>query len=235
MKAIVLAAGRGSRLGNLTQQTPKCILSVGNQSMLEHWFRIFHLYNVTDILINTHYLADKVMSHCTKIVNNYNLKLTFIYEKELLGTAQTIAFNRNFVDNESLFLIVYADTWMQVDLKEMVKYQKHHMGLGTIGIYKPESLKDQGSVDVKDRKILSIEEKVDKPKGKFAFAGIMLGSRSMFKFYNNTMIDLARDWLPTIKEGLNPFFIDGLVLDIGTPERYKLANEKVRNLGLKAL
>lgn len=234
MKAIVLAAGVGSRLGKITQQIPKCLLTVGYKSMLEHWFSIFNRYGINEILINTHYLPDKVISHCSKNISA-GFKITFSYEKELLGSAKTIAVNRDFVKDERYFLIVYADTWMQIDLRKMLKVQKIHKGLGTIGLYRPTDLRDQGSVEIKGRKIVSIVEKSNKSQGKHAFAGIMIGSQTMFRFYNESMTDLARDWLPVIKDGLNPFFIDDLVYDIGTPERYKLANEKIRNLGLQAL
>lgn len=188
MKAFLLAAGQGKRLGNLTQNCPKCVLPIAGKSMIEHWYYIFKMYNVTDVLINTHYLANKVMEHCSKLVD-YGIKTTFTYEKELLGTAKTIASNRDFVKDESHFLIVYADTWMQIDLKNMLRFQKKRKGLGTLGLYKPSNLKDQGAVEVSERKILTIEEKSQSPKGKHAFAGIMIGSRPMFKFYNETMTD----------------------------------------------
>ncbi len=234
MKAIILAAGKGTRLGKLTQNTPKCLLPVGNKSMLEHWFSILNRHNINEVLINTHHLADKVVSHCAKSIST-GIKITFSYEKELLGTAKTINTNRNFVKDDRHFLIVYADTWMNIDLHKMLKVQKRHQGIGTIGLYRPEDLKDQGVVKVEGRKITDIEEKSKSPKGKHAFAGIMIGIQTMFRFYNDSMTDLVRDWLPVIKDGLNPFFIDEMVYDIGTSERYKLANEKIKSLGLKAL
>ena len=234
MKAIILAAGLGSRLGKLTQQVPKCLLTVGHKPMLDHWFLILSRYGVNEMLINTHHLSEKVVSHCAKSISN-GLKITFSYEKNLLGTAKTIVHNRDFIKDERFFLIVYADTWMNIDLRKMLKVQKIHKGLGTIGLYRPNDLRDQGSIEIKGRKIVSIEEKSKNPIGKHAFAGIMIGSQTMFRFYNDDMTDLARDWLPVIKDGLNPFFIDDMVYDIGTPERYKLANDKIKSLGLQAL
>ena len=234
MRAFILAAGAGSRLGSITAHCPKCILPVGNKSMLEHWFFLFGLYGIKEVLINTHYLSDKVVAHCSKIISNCE-RITFSYEKELLGTAKTIFCNRDFVKNDRYFLIVYADTWMNLDIGSMINFQKKRKGMGTLGLYKPNNLLDQGVIELNGRKIISIEEKVVKPKGTHAFAGIMIGSYSMFKFYNESMFDLVRDWLPVVKNGLNPYFIDGLVLDIGTPERYKNACNKIGNLGLGAL
>lgn len=235
MRCFLLSAGKGQRLGKLTENNSKCLLPVGNKSMIEHWLYLLNLYHITDVLINTHHCSDKVIAHCSKLSSKYRCRTTFTYEKELLGTAKTISTNRDFVRDDRYFLIVYTDTWMQVDLKEMLKFQKRHKGMGTIGLYKPKSLSDQGSVKVNGRKILEIEEKSLHPKGDYAFAGIMIGCTSMFRFYNDKMIDLVRDWLPVIKEGLNPFFIKGLVLDIGTPERYKEAHTKISSLGLKSL
>lgn len=235
MKAFLLSAGCGKRLGKLTENTPKCILPVGNKSMLEHWFYLFSLYGVNEVFINTHHLADKVVSHCSKHINKSNLKITFSYEKELLGTAETILKNRDFVKDERYFLIAYSDTWMNIDLKQMLKFQKKRGGIGSLGVYRPKDLKDQGIIKIEGRKIVSIEEKPNKINGNVAFAGIMIGSQTMFRFYNDKMKDLSKDLLPVIKDGLNPFYIDGLVMDIGTPERYKEACEKVSGLGLAAL
>lgn len=234
MKCIMLAAGRGDRLQHLTSNTPKCLLKVENKTMLEHWWEIFKFYNITDVLINTHYLADKVVSACSKLIDT-GIKTHFVYEKELLGTGKTIYENKDFVKDEKHFLIVYADTWMQVDLSSMIKFHKKHKGLGTLGLYKPKELKDQGVIQVEGRKIVHIEEKPKKPKAGYAFAGIMIGGHGMFRFYQQDMIDLVRDWLPVIKDGLNPFYLNDLVYDIGTPERYKIACDKVHALGLKNL
>lgn len=235
MRAFLLAAGKGQRLGKLTESTPKCLLQVGCKTMLEHWYDLFSLYNVTDVLINTHYLPDKVISSCSKVLSHC-IKTTFVYEKELLGTGRTIYENKDFIKDERDFLVVFADTWMQVDLRNMLKFQRKRKGMGTIGLYRNTNLKDQGVVKVDGRKIVSIEEKpvCPVPNG-CAFAGIMIGSKTMMRFYEDGMTDLVRDWLPVVKDGLNPYFIDGLVLDIGTPERYAVACEKVKGLGLKGL
>lgn len=234
MRAYLLAAGRGERLGDITKETPKCLLPVGNKTMLEHWLYTFKQNGITDVIINLHYLASKVVKKYSDLLD-YGIKVTFVYEPTLLGTGKFIYNNKDFVSNDRNFLIAYADTWMQPDLRGMLKFNKKRSGMGTIGLYKPTDMKDQGCIEVSGRKILSIEEKSAKPKSNSAFAGIMVGSHAMFKFYDSNTQDLVKDWLPKFKEGLNPYFMDGLVIDIGTPERYKEAQKKVGSLGLAAL
>lgn len=236
MKAFLLCAGKGTRLGEITKETPKCLLKVGTKTMLEHWYYWFDKHHVTEVLINTHHLADKVIAGYSKICKQFpNIKTTFVYEKELVGTAKTIFNNRSFIQGERYFFIAYSDTWMQVDMNEMYRFQKKRGGIGTIGVHKPTILTDQGVFTIKDRKIVDFEEKPKNPKGQHAFSGIMVGSQGMFKFYEESMNDLARDWFPKFVQGMNPYFIDGHVLDIGTPDRYREACCIVHGLGLKAL
>lgn len=235
MKAILLSAGYGKRLGELTKNIPKCLLSVANKSMLEHWFYLFRLYNIKDILINTHYFPEKVFSEACNLSKIYNLNVFFSYEKELLGTAKTIFDNRSFIGEDRSFIVAFVDTWLQVDIKSMYKFQRRHRGIGTVLIYTPKDMKDQGCFVIEKRKILSIEEKPKNPTSKYSFAGVMIADKSILRFYKEGMTDLVGHWLPEVKNGLNPFFYSGNIFDIGTPERYKEANEVISGLGLKAL
>ena len=235
MRAILFSAGRGSRLGKLTEAVPKCLLKIGIRNMLEQWFYLFEKYGVDNVLINTHYLAEQVHNFCIKNCRGRKIKVTLTYESELLGTAKTLYDCRDFFRGEKYFIAAFADTWMQVDLRTMLKFHKKRNGLGTIGLYKPKNLSDQGVVKIEDRKIVKIEEKSKTPVGEHAYAGVMIGTNGMFKFYSQNMTDLVGHWFPVIKDGLNPFFINDHVLDIGTPERYKTASEIVSGLGMKAL
>ena len=63
MKALLLAAGLGTRLGNLTKKQPKCLIKVGNETMLDHWLFKLEALGVSEFIINTHYLADQVDKH----------------------------------------------------------------------------------------------------------------------------------------------------------------------------
>lgn len=244
MKAFLLSAGKGTRLGKLTEQTPKCLLKVGNQTMLEHWFYLFSRYRVDHVLINTHHLAPKVASYCMSQCQDKKIKVTITYEKELLGTARTIYENRSFVRGDDYFFIAFADTWMNPNLTDMAKYHRRRYGVGTIGLYQPKNLMDQGVVKIERRiskagrpyrKIVKITEKSPTPDGEYAFAGLMIGTHGMFRYVKNETKELVKDWLSVMAPALNPYVLEGHVLDIGTPERYAKANQIVSSVGLKAI
>ena len=60
MKAVLLAAGLGTRLRPLTEQIPKCLVPINNVPLIEYWFRLFEKSGISHVLINTHYLHKKV-------------------------------------------------------------------------------------------------------------------------------------------------------------------------------
>ena len=85
MKALVLAAGFGSRLGKITATTPKPLLQVKNKPMLEFCFEQLLDAGITEAIVNTHHLAPQVEN----FIKNYrsDLRITTSYEETLLGTA----------------------------------------------------------------------------------------------------------------------------------------------------
>ena len=107
MKAIILAAGLGTRLRPITATTPKCLVPINGVPLLELWLRDCERAGVEAVLVNTHYLAERVAEF---VAARRGVPVTLAYEPTLLGSAGTIAANWNFCGwrGES-FLVVYAD------------------------------------------------------------------------------------------------------------------------------
>ena len=91
MKAFLLSAGLGTRLRPLTNKTPKCLLPVGESSLLSIWLDLLARHGVREVLINSHHAAQKM----EQFVSKYRgaVKITLTYEKTLLGSAGTIREN----------------------------------------------------------------------------------------------------------------------------------------------
>ena len=68
LKAILLAAGFGTRLGELTKKSPKCMMKIGDKPLLGLWLEKLEDLGCQEVLINTHYLADQVESY----INSFN-------------------------------------------------------------------------------------------------------------------------------------------------------------------
>src|ERR1700745_3090186 len=107
MKAFLLAAGLGTRLRPLTDNTPKGLLPIRGTPMLEIWFTLCRRYAIDEVLINVHVHGEAVRKFAEK--NNDGLRVRLFEESVLLGSAGTILANRDWVRNEESFWVFYAD------------------------------------------------------------------------------------------------------------------------------
>ena len=103
MRALLLCAGYGKRLHPITKYIPKCLVEINKTTMIEIWLKKLVELGITDVLINTHYMAEKVEKHVNSL--NFPLNIKLVYEEKLLGTAGTLKKNKCFFKNQPLMLI----------------------------------------------------------------------------------------------------------------------------------
>ena len=118
IKTILLAAGLGTRLRPLTYQTPKCLVEINGKPLLGYWLLKLNQLGCNEVLINTHYLNEKVERYLSQ-VSFENMKITTTYEKKLLGTAGTLLKNIDFY-RDSLGLLIHADNFTNDPLDKIV-------------------------------------------------------------------------------------------------------------------
>ena len=122
MKAFLLAAGVGSRLRPITDTTPKCMLAIGGQPLLDIWLDAFDRAGVDEVLVNLHHLPDVVRNHLEARAGSLQPPaVRTVFEPELLGSAGTLAANRAWVGGEEMFLACYADNLTDFDLRSLVR------------------------------------------------------------------------------------------------------------------
>ena len=124
---------------------------------------------VEKILINTHYLSEKVDSFLNKKYKN-NKKIKKIYEDELLGTAGTLIANRDFF-NDSICIMIHADNFTNMEMKDLIKAnnKKPKNCLMTMLTFTSNDPKSCGIVEVDNEGILiNFHEKVENPPGEMA-------------------------------------------------------------------
>ena len=90
VRAVILAAGLGTRLRPLTDRTPKCLLPVAGRPLLDYWLDALAAAGVREVLVNTHALAQQVRAHIQTIMQRGGMRLKEAYEPELLGSAATL-------------------------------------------------------------------------------------------------------------------------------------------------
>jgi mannose-1-phosphate guanylyltransferase len=162
LKAMILAAGVGSRLDPLTRTVPKPMVPVVNVPVMEHIVRLLAKHGFNDIIANTHYLADHIEDYFASHEIE-GVTMTFNREAELLGTAgglKRVQDQRNFFDSEP-FLVVGGDDLTDIDLSKMLEFHRSNGALATIALTSVEDPSQFGVVVLNGDKI---ERFVEKPK-----------------------------------------------------------------------
>ena len=136
MKAMILAAGVGSRLDPLTRNVPKPMVPVLNQPVMEHIVRLLVRHGFTDIVCNTHYLGDQVEAYFGD-GSAQGARMLFNREEELMGTAgglKRVAEEHGFFDSDEPFLVVGGDDLTTIDLTAMLNFHRANNSLATIAL-----------------------------------------------------------------------------------------------------
>lgn len=133
MKAMIMAAGKGTRLGNISETIPKSLLVINGKTLLRHAVENCTSYGFDDIIINVHHLADLVEAEIVKLRID-GFRITISDERDmLLETGGGLFKARNFFGNEP-FLLSNADTLTDLDLKALYHYHHRMKGMATLAV-----------------------------------------------------------------------------------------------------
>ncbi|MCQ2287747.1 MAG: nucleotidyltransferase family protein [Muribaculaceae bacterium] len=132
MKAMIFAAGLGTRLRPLTNDRPKALVEVGGKPMLEHVINHLAQAGFDDITINIHHFGQKIIDFLES-KNNFGLNIHISDERDLLlDTGGGILKARPFLDGDEPFLVHNADILTDLDLKAMVATHKQNDAVATL-------------------------------------------------------------------------------------------------------
>jgi mannose-1-phosphate guanylyltransferase len=224
MKAFILAAGHGTRLRPLTNSVPKCLLPIQGVPLLEIWLNHCKAAGITDVLINAHAHPKAVREFAAAQKNIY---LRIAEEPQLLGSAGTLAENRDFVAGEKTFLILYGDVLTNIDLRRMLEFHEQKKLSTTICIYQVPDPTRCGIVSVDENAVVqSFVEKPAQPAGNWAFSGIMVANADILDLLpEHRPADIGFDLLPKLVGRMAAYKSSAYILDIGTLENYQSAQK----------
>lgn len=175
LKALFLAAGRGTRLKQLTDIWPKCLMPIRRVPLLEYWLAIAKELGVVEVLVNIHSHAE----HVQKFLSSKRLlgSIIPVHEPTLLGTAGTLRENASFLRGNTV-LLVHADNWCHCDFSDFINYHFNRRPkdcLITMMTFSTDSPESCGIVETDDAGVVTaFYEKVSSPPGNRANAAIYL-------------------------------------------------------------
>lgn len=236
MRALLLAAGAGTRLRPITNSVPKCLVEINGRPLLDYWIELLSEGGITDILINLHYLPEAVKSYVASCRCRVNI--TTVYEESLLGTGGTLLKNRAFFDREPAML-VHADNLSDFDVRAFLRrYEKREQAVEiTMMTFNATAPKTCGIVELDSRGIVkAFHEKVDDPPGNLANGAVYVVSPAILDFLarlGKDVIDFSTEVLPHFMGRINTFHNGRYHRDIGTVESLVAARQEYAAAVLK--
>ena len=175
VRALLLAAGLGTRLQPLTHSCPKCLMPIGGRPLLEHWLCVLYKNGITNVLVNIHHHRTLVESFLAR--NQFQGWVYGAYEPRLLGTAGTLRQNREFFEDQPV-LLIHADNWCQCDFSEFLGFHSNRRPPGTsitMMTFRTSSPATCGIVEVDGKGVVqNFHEKIDDPPGNLANGAVYL-------------------------------------------------------------
>lgn len=220
MKAFLLAAGKGTRLRPLTDTLPKCLVPVDGKPLLGIWFDLLRHHGVSEVLLNTHHLPEQVEAY-VRHHTPAGLRVHLFHEPELLGSAGTVAANRDFVRGEKLFWVLYADNLTDLNLSKLQEFHHQRQSPFTMGLFKTPEPQACGIALLDETgRVVEFIEKPKHPKSDWANSGVYLAGPDMLELLPPAgFCDFGFDVLPRLVGRMYGYKIHEYYCDLGTPER----------------
>lgn len=234
MKALIFAAGKGTRLKPFTDSHPKALALVNGVPLLERNIKYLQSYGIQDFVINVHHFGDQIVEFLNKN-NNFGSTIEISDEKEeLLETGGGLVFARKFLDGDEDFLILNADILTNLDITDFVDYHKKSKGFATLAV----------SDRVSSRKLLFNEDLIlrgwlnvatgeqrlaefNKGFKALAFSGVHCVNPEIFNKIKRTgKFSIMEEYLDLMHtEKIHAYKHNAHLIDVGKPESIALAEE----------
>ena len=230
-KAMILAAGEGTRLRPLTLSRPKPILPVSGRPLLEYTIAWLRYYGIMQVAINLHHRPQTVMD-CLGDGSRFGVDITYSLEEALLGTAGGVKHMAGFLGET--FVLVYGDVLTDLDLRALLDF---HLAQPagphvTLSLYRVPNPWECGIVglDAAGR----VTRFVEKPPraevfSDWANAGILVVEPEILQYVpDGQSADWGHDVFPGLLRSGTPIYgwplpETAYLLDIGSPEKYEAA------------
>jgi len=245
MKAVILAGGKGTRMGDIAANIPKPMLKIGNKPLLEHQIDLLRNHGITDIIICVHHLSNIIKDYFGN-GSKFGVNISYSEEETPLGTAGAVkAIEQELTETT---LIFYGDVMVNMDLNRLLKFHDKNKADITLVTHPNDHPFDSDLIEA-DRKnrILALHQKPH-PKDRYfhnlVSAALYVINKDILKnIPSNIKFDFAHEIFPRlIEEGykLYSYNTPEYLKDVGTPERinevdkdYKTGKIELCNLSKK--
>jgi len=203
MKAMVLAAGLGTRLRPLTYEITKPMVPVLDRPVMEHIVELLEKHGFEEVIANLHYFPESIREY-------FGERISYRVEEELLGTAGGVRACADFFGDDA-FLVISGDALTDIDLGALAQRHRDSGGIATLAVKKVSDTREYGVV-LHDRvgRITGFQEKPapEEALSDLGNCGIYVFSPQIFDYFpERPFVDWAQDVFPVLLENDVPFHI----------------------------
>ncbi len=227
MRALLLAAGLGTRLRPLTDHIPKCLVPIHERPLLSYWLEaLFDDSRIERVLINTYHLPEPVEAFVAS--SPWSARIDLVRETELLGTGGTILANRSYFADQPFF-VAHADNLTDAALGGLIDA---HLKAGpevlmTLLAFRTATPRTCGILELDaERRVVGFHEKVADPPGNLANGAVYVFAPEVITriaALGRAVVDLSTEIIPGLMPRILAVEHSGFFLDIGSPEALALA------------
>lgn len=227
MRALLLAAGIGSRLRPITDTTPKCLVTVHDRPLLDYWLDLVFDGGIDRALLNTHWLADQVRTHVAQ--SPWRSRIDLVHEDELLGTGGTVLANRNWF-GDAPFLVAHADNLTDFDVAGLIAAHAARPAgcIMTMLAFQTDDPRSCGILELApDNRVIAFHEKVANPPGNLANGAVYIFEPEVIgdiAALGKPVVDLSTEIIPNYLGRILCVETAGYHRDIGNPESLRRAH-----------
>lgn len=224
MKAVILAGGKGTRMGKLTREIPKPMLTVGGEPILSHQIRLLRKYGIKDVLILVNHLRDQIIDYFENDTR-FGVDIDFFIEPKPLGTVGGIKEVEDMFRED--FLVLYGDVMINMDLERLLAFHQKKKSECTLVVHPNDHPYDSDLVDIDgEGKVIGFYAKPHDPDIYYpnrVNAGAYIFSPKLFPFLEKgKKADFGRDIFPVLFDKVNMYGYNTAeyLKDMGTPARW---------------
>jgi mannose-1-phosphate guanylyltransferase/phosphomannomutase len=198
-KAMLLAAGEGTRLRPLTNHVPKSMVPLAGKPVLEHNIEWLRSFGVAEFMINLHYMPDAVRDYFGD-GRQWGVSIKYSVEEELLGTAGGVKKAEQFFDGP--FFVWYGDNLSNIDLQKFSEFHEQNAAMASVALFYRADPTASGIVGLdKNKRITRFLEKptADQVFSHWVSAGIYLLEQPVLNYIPPSAVsDFGHDVLPAM-------------------------------------
>jgi mannose-1-phosphate guanylyltransferase len=239
--AMILCAGFGTRMMELTRDVPKPMLEVSGRPILEHTIRFLATQGVTNIVINLHYLPEAITSRFGD-GGSLGVDIQYSYEDRPLGTAGAVKKAEQILGREEDFLVLYGDVFCTQDYRALYGFHRSRNGAAaTIVMHERERSNSIVEVDESGRIVTFIERPAVETavrRQKWVNSGLYCFNKKILDYIEEIdFFDFPKDIFPKliINSELYGYALQGYRCSVDSPERYAQLQKDFDDLRLNDL